>query len=69
MTNFSPDFFASLVQEARQMPEVRSELIEAFKTRIRAGHYPSQETMTGLARLIGAGIVRQARSTSSSQED
>ncbi len=64
--NFSADSFSSLVKEAGQMPEVRSEVVDAFKTRIQAGNYPSQDVIAGLTDLIGGGIVRQAKSVSSS---
>ena len=65
--NFSPDSFSSLVNEAGQMPEVRSELVDAFKSRIQAGSYPTQEDIAGLTDLIGGGIVQQALSGLSSQ--
>ena len=65
--NFSADSFSSLVKEAGQMPEVRSEVVDAFKARIQAGHYPAQEIIAGLTRLIGGGIVQQAKSGSSAQ--
>ena len=65
--NFSPDSFSGLVKEAGQMPEVRSELVEAIKSRIQAGNYPTQDAIAGLADLIGSGVVRLARSESSSE--
>jgi len=65
--NFSADSFSSLVKEASQMPDVRSELVDSFKSRIHSGHYPSQDIVDGLTRLIGGGIV-QAAKTGSSQK-
>ena len=64
--NFSADSFSSLVKEAGQMPEVRSEVVDAFKTRIQSGEYPSQDVIAGLTDLIGGVVVQQARSGSSS---
>jgi len=65
--NFSPDSFSSLVKQAGQMPEVRSEVVDAFKSRIQAGSYPTQDDIAGLTDLIGASIVQQARAGQSSQ--
>jgi hypothetical protein len=65
--DFSADTFSSLVKEAAQMPEVRSEVVDAFKARIQSGDYPSQETLAGLTNLIGGGILQQAKADSSSQ--
>ena len=64
---FSADSFSSLVQEAGQMPEVRTDLVEAFRSRIQSGNYPTQETIAGLANLIGPSIVQQAKAGSSSK--
>jgi len=65
--NFSPDSFSSLVKEAGQMPEVRSELVDAFKSRIQAGNYPSPDDLAGLVNVIGRSVVQQALSDSSGQ--
>jgi hypothetical protein len=65
--NFSANSFSSLVKEAGQAPEVRSEVVDAFKSRLQSGDYPSQETIAGLASLIGGSIVQQAKSGFSSQ--
>lgn len=64
----SPNTFSSLVNEARQLPEVRSELVDAFKSRIQSGHYPPPEIIDGLTRLIGGGIMQQAAVGSSTTE-
>ena len=64
--NFSPDSFSSLVHEANNMPEVRSEVVDAYRSRIQAGIYPSQETVTGLVDLLGGSIVQMAQSGSAS---
>ena len=63
--NFSADSFADLVRQAGQMPDVRSEVVDSFKARIQAGHYPSQDVIAGLTRLIGGGLSQQARLGSS----
>jgi hypothetical protein len=65
--NFPPDSFSSLVREAGQMPEVRSDVVDAFKSRIQAGSYPTQDDIAGLTDLIGGGIVQQALSCLPSQ--
>jgi anti-sigma28 factor (negative regulator of flagellin synthesis) len=64
--NFSTNSFSSMVKQAGQMPEVRSEVVDAFKARIQSGQYPSQDVIAGLTDLIGGAIVQQARSGSSS---
>jgi len=58
--NFSPDSFSSLVSAAGQMPEVRNDVVESFKSRIAAGQYPSQATIAGLTNVIGGSILQQA---------
>ncbi len=42
------------------MPDVRSELVDSFKSRIQSGQYPSSETMDALTDVIGNGIVKMA---------
>jgi hypothetical protein len=49
------------------MPEVRSDVVDAFKSRIQAGSYPTQDDIAGLTDLIGGGIVQQALSCLPSQ--
>jgi len=63
--NVSADSFASLVKQASQMPEVRTELVDAFKSRINSGQYPSQDTVESLSHVIGNGIMQAAKSASS----
>jgi hypothetical protein len=62
----SADSFLSLVKAAGQMPEVRSEVVDAFKSRIQVGDYPSQETIANLTNVIGGSIVQAAASGVSS---
>jgi hypothetical protein len=64
--NFSADSFSSLVQEAAQAPEVRDEVVDAFKARIQSGEYPPAQTVAGLADAIGGAVVGLARSGASS---
>jgi anti-sigma28 factor (negative regulator of flagellin synthesis) len=64
--NVSPDSFSRLVQEAGSMPEVRNEVVDAFKARIQSGQYPPQEVVAGLVDVIGGGIVQAAKAGSSS---
>jgi hypothetical protein len=61
-TNFtnSADSFSGLVQQAGQMPDVRGELVDSFKSRIQAGEYPTPETIDNLTDVIGGGIVQMA---------
>jgi anti-sigma28 factor (negative regulator of flagellin synthesis) len=47
----SPTFFA-LVQEAKSYPEVRSELVAAYKAQVASGHYPAPDVISGLADLF-----------------
>ena len=65
--NFSADSFSDLVKEAGQFPEVRSELVDAYKSRIQSGEYPSQETIAGLANYLGNSLVQMAKAASSSK--
>ncbi len=58
--NFSPDSFSSLVSEAGRMPEVRNELVDAFKSRIQSGEYPSSETISNLTNVIGGSVLQLA---------
>jgi len=51
--SLSPETCSSLVTQASQMPEVRNELVEAYKSRIQSGAYPTQETVDRLVDLMG----------------
>jgi hypothetical protein len=51
--SFSADTFSSLVNEAGQMPDVRGEVVDAFKARIQSGQYPSPQTLDGVADVMG----------------
>jgi len=63
---FSADSFSSLVNEAKQIPDVRSELVDSFKARIQSGAYPSQEDLSNLTDVIGGHVLQLARSGLSS---
>ena len=67
--NFSADTFSSFVQEASNTPDVRSELVDSYKARIHSGHYPAQDVIAGLTRLIGGGVaqITKAMGNSSTQ--
>ena len=67
MINTSSDSFSDLVKAAGQMPEVRSDVVDAYKSQVQNGHYPSQEIVAGLIDLIGGGISKMAQEMSSSQ--
>lgn len=44
----------SYVQQVKEMPEVRSEVVESFKSRIRDGNYPPPAIIEGLMYLMGS---------------
>jgi anti-sigma28 factor (negative regulator of flagellin synthesis) len=50
--NTSASTFASLVEEAKSYPEVRSSVVEAYKSAIASGKYPSDQVMAGLAKTL-----------------
>ena len=54
--NMSASTFSSLVQEAKSYPEVRSEVVDAFKARVASGGYPSEDIVAGLIKLVGGMI-------------
>jgi hypothetical protein len=64
----SASSFSSYVNEASQQPEVRGELVDSYRSRIQAGHYPSQEAIAGLTKLIGGPIMSLVNSGSSSDD-
>jgi Anti-sigma-28 factor, FlgM len=66
--NFSADTFSSLVKEANAMPEVRSEVVDAYKARIHSGHYPSEDIVAGLTNLMGGAIAQQLKAQASSKK-
>ncbi len=66
MMNIDPDTFSSLVKEAGSQSEVRQDLVDAFKSLVAVGSYPSQQTMDGLAQTIGGGIYQLATTSSAS---
>jgi hypothetical protein len=51
--SLSANTFSSLVSDAGQMPDVRNEVVDAYKSRVQSGEYPSSETLDGLADLMG----------------
>jgi len=60
----SGDSFSDLVSQVSQMPEVRSEVVDAYKVRIQAG-YPGPLDVEGLANLMGPTWTRLAGTASS----
>ena len=67
--NLSANSFSSLVHDANQMPDVRSEVVDSFKSRIQAGHYPAQDVIAGLTRLIGGGIMQTIKEAQGKASD
>jgi anti-sigma28 factor (negative regulator of flagellin synthesis) len=65
--NMSAGTFSSLVQAANSMPEVRPDVVETYQARIAAGHYPAQEVIAGLTKLVGGAIMQKVNSGSSSE--
>ncbi len=55
----SGDSFSDLVSQVNQMPEVRGEVVDAYKVRIQAG-YPGPLDVEGLANLMGSTWTRLA---------
>ena len=62
----SADMFTSLVNDATNMPDVRSEVVDAYKARVQSGAYPSQDTLDGLVNLMGPTWAANAQSTGES---
>lgn len=58
----SASAFSNYVKQASNMPEVRSEVVDSYKARIQAGHYPSADAVAGLTRLIGGPIMSMVNS-------
>ena len=58
LLDMAPDQFADLVNEAKAMPEVRDDVVRAYRARIRSGHYPSYDIVAGLTHLIGDLIAQ-----------
>ncbi len=60
--SLSPETFTGLVRDAAAMPEVRGEVVDAYKSQVQAGHYPTPDTIDGLVDLMGGAWVKAARS-------
>jgi hypothetical protein len=52
--SLSADTFSSLVSDAGQLPDVRGEVVDAYKSRIQSGEYPSSDTLDNLTDLMGS---------------
>jgi hypothetical protein len=63
---YSADSFSSLVQQANQIPEVRSDVVDSFRARIQSGTYPSEADIANLTDTIGGHVLQLARSSLSS---
>ncbi len=64
--SLSPETFSDLVSTASSMPEVRGELVDAYKSQIKSGHYPAQDVIEGLIKLMGGAWSKAAQDSSSS---
>jgi hypothetical protein len=62
----SAEAFSSLVSQVGQMPEVRGEIVDAYKARVAAG-YPGPLDVEGLANLMGPTWIRNAVSAGSAE--
>jgi len=62
----SAEVFSSLVGQVGKMPEVRGEMVDAYKVRVAAG-YPGPLDVEGLANLMGSTWMRNAVSVGSSE--
>ncbi len=58
--NMSPETFSNLVKQAMEMPDVRQNLVDAYKARVSSGHYPDAVTLDGLTRVMSEICARQA---------
>jgi hypothetical protein len=61
--SLSPETYSSLVTAAGQYPEVRGELVDAFKSRIQSGDYPTEDTLDGLVDLMGGTWAANAKAS------
>jgi hypothetical protein len=61
--SLSPETYSSLVSQASQMPEVRGEVVDAYKSRIQSGAYPTQATIDGLVNLMGGTWAANAQAS------
>jgi hypothetical protein len=52
LLHVSAESFTNLVNTAKAYPEVRSDLVSSFKSQVANGSYPSEETVSGLTRLL-----------------
>ncbi|MEI9998743.1 MAG: flagellar biosynthesis anti-sigma factor FlgM [Verrucomicrobiota bacterium] len=56
--NISSDTFSSFVEQAKSYPEVRSDVVNSFKSQIQNGHYPPQDIVEGLLHLVGSTVLQ-----------
>ncbi len=63
--SLSPETYSSLVTTAGQMPDVRTEVVDAYKARIQSGDYPTPETVDGLVDLMGPTWLTNAKASPS----
>jgi hypothetical protein len=59
--SLSPETFASLVSDAGSMPEVRGGVVDAYKSQVQSGLYPTSDTVDGLVDLMGSTWAKAAR--------
>ena len=67
--SLSAETFSGMIQQAAGTPDVRSELVEAYKARVHTDHYPAQDVIDGLINLMGgkwAAMAKSGLSTKSS---
>jgi hypothetical protein len=60
--SLSPDTFAGLVRDAGNMPDVRGDVVAAYKSQIQSGNYPTEDDLDGLVDLMGGTWAKQASS-------
>jgi anti-sigma28 factor (negative regulator of flagellin synthesis) len=58
------EFNMSYVQRIKDMPEVRPELVEHFKSRIQEGNYPPPAIIDGLTHLLGKVFLKASGNVS-----
>jgi hypothetical protein len=52
LLHVSAESFAQLVKTAKSYPEVRSDLVSSYKSQVANGSYPSEDTVSGLAKRL-----------------
>ncbi len=63
----SPDTFQQLVSDAKNVPEVRSEVVKDYQAKIKSGGYPSSALLDELASHLSSGPLDTSDTATESQ--